>query len=71
MSANADSTPSKVPRNPNFAKLQAGYLFPEIGRRSREYKAANEDSRAIISDGIHNEIIRPDSSQKDPYNNIP
>ena len=52
MSANADATPSKVQRNPNFAKLQAGYLFPEIGRRSREYKAANEDSRAIISLGI-------------------
>lgn len=27
-------------------------MFPEIGRRSREYKAANEDSRAIISLGI-------------------
>lgn len=27
--------------NPNYAKLQAGYLFPEIGRRTREYLAKN------------------------------
>ena len=41
-----------VTRNPNFAKLGAGYLFPEIGRRSREYKAANPDAAPIISLGI-------------------
>ena len=41
-----------VQRNPNFAKLGAGYLFPEIGRRSREYKAANPEGREIISLGI-------------------
>lgn len=38
-------------RNPNFAKLQAGYLFPEINRRKREYLAKNPDAK-IISLGI-------------------
>jgi LL-diaminopimelate aminotransferase len=37
--------------NENFLKLQAGYLFPEIGRRKREFAAANPDAR-IISLGI-------------------
>ena len=27
--------------NPNYSKLSAGYLFPEIGRRVRQYLAAN------------------------------
>ena len=27
--------------NENFSKLQAGYLFPEIGRRTREFLAQN------------------------------
>ena len=27
--------------NPNFGKLQAGYLFPEIGRRTREFLRDN------------------------------
>lgn len=27
--------------NPNYAKLQAGYLFPEIARRTREYLEKN------------------------------
>jgi LL-diaminopimelate aminotransferase len=43
---------TKVPRNPNFEKLQSGYLFPEIGKRSREYTALNPESRPIISLGI-------------------
>lgn len=43
---------TNVPRNPNFEKLQSGYLFPEIGRRSREYKAENPEGRDIISLGI-------------------
>jgi LL-diaminopimelate aminotransferase len=51
MATTNDAT-SKVERNPNFAKLQAGYLFPEIGRRSREYKADNPDARPMISLGI-------------------
>ena len=37
--------------NENFLKLQAGYLFPEIGRRVREFKAENPDAR-LISLGI-------------------
>lgn len=37
--------------NENFLKLQAGYLFPEVGRRVRSYKAKNPDAR-IISLGI-------------------
>ena len=37
--------------NENFLKLQAGYLFPEIGRRVREYKAKNPKAD-IISMGI-------------------
>jgi len=30
-----------VQRNKNFAKLQAGYLFPEINRRKNEQKKLN------------------------------
>jgi LL-diaminopimelate aminotransferase len=37
--------------NENFLKLQAGYLFPEIGRRRRAFQKANPDAR-IISMGI-------------------
>ena len=37
--------------NENFLKLQAGYLFPEIGRRVRAFKAENRDAK-IISLGI-------------------
>ena len=37
--------------NENFLKLQAGYLFPEIGRRKRAFEAANPDAE-IISMGI-------------------
>jgi len=37
--------------NENFLKLEAGYLFPEIGRRRREFQGANPDAR-IISLGI-------------------
>lgn len=44
-------TASSVPRNENFGKLQAGYLFPEIGRRRSAYLAANPDAD-IISLGI-------------------
>ena len=45
------STPTSVARNPNFAKLAGGYLFPEIGRRRNAYIAANPDHK-IISLGI-------------------
>jgi len=37
--------------NENFLKLQAGYLFPEVGRRVREYWAQNPDAK-VISLGI-------------------
>ncbi|TKJ37033.1 MAG: LL-diaminopimelate aminotransferase [Planctomycetes bacterium B3_Pla] len=37
--------------NENFLKLQAGYLFPEIGRRRRAFQKANPDAQ-IISMGI-------------------
>ena len=37
--------------NENFLKLQAGYLFPEIGRRVRAFAAANPEA-AIIKLGI-------------------
>jgi len=37
--------------NENFLKLQAGYLFPEIGRRVRAFKAQNPAAK-VISLGI-------------------
>ncbi len=37
--------------NENYQKLRAGYLFPEIGRRVREFAAANP-AAAIIRMGI-------------------
>jgi hypothetical protein len=44
---------SGVTRNPNFAKLAGGYLFPEIGRRRTAYIAENPDmADRIISLGI-------------------
>jgi len=46
-----DSHRTGVSRNANFAKLQAGYLFPEIGRRRNAYLAKNPDAK-IVSLGI-------------------
>ena len=44
---------SGVERNPNFAKLAGGYLFPEIGRRRNAYLEANPDmADRLISLGI-------------------
>ena len=43
---------SKVARNANIGKLQAGYLFPEIGRRRNAYLESNPDAQPIISLGI-------------------
>jgi LL-diaminopimelate aminotransferase len=37
--------------NENFLKLQAGYLFPEIGKRKRAFQQAHPDAK-IISMGI-------------------
>jgi len=42
---------SKVARNANLGKLQAGYLFPEIARRRNEHLEKNPDAK-IISLGI-------------------
>jgi len=42
---------SGVARNANMGKLQAGYLFPEIGRRRNAFLADNPDAN-IISLGI-------------------
>jgi LL-diaminopimelate aminotransferase len=44
---------SSVARNPNFAKLAGGYLFPEIGRRRTAYIAEHPElADRIISLGI-------------------
>lgn len=44
---------TSVARNPNFAKLAGGYLFPEIGRRRNAYIEANPEAASrIISLGI-------------------
>ncbi len=42
-----------VKRNQDMAKLQAGYLFPEINRRKKEFLEKNPDAK-IISLGIGN-----------------
>ena len=43
--------------NDNYLKLKAGYLFPEIGRRVREFTAANPDAK-VIRLGI-GDVTRP------------
>lgn len=43
--------------NENYLKLKAGYLFPEIGRRVREFATANPD-KDIIRMGI-GDVTRP------------
>ncbi|NOX25496.1 MAG: LL-diaminopimelate aminotransferase [Deltaproteobacteria bacterium] len=43
--------------NDNYLKLQAGYLFPEIGRRVQQFAAANPDAR-LIRLGI-GDVTRP------------
>ena len=40
-------------RNPCMANIKAGYLFPEIAKRRREYAAAHPEAR-IISLGVGN-----------------
>ena len=42
-----------ITRNEGFANLTAGYLFPEVARRRREYAASHPDAK-IISLGIGN-----------------
>jgi LL-diaminopimelate aminotransferase len=47
-----------IARNPSIANIKAGYLFPEIARRRREYAAAHPDANGsenrIISLGVGN-----------------
>ena len=33
--------------NKNYLKLQAGYLFPEIGKRTKAFAAANPDAKLM------------------------
>lgn len=42
-----------IKRNTGFSNLTAGYLFPEVARRRREYLSAHPDAK-IISLGIGN-----------------
>ncbi len=42
--------------NSNYQKLQAGYLFPEIGKRVRAYAAAHPDAK-IIRLGIGDVVL--------------
>ncbi|MCL2067354.1 MAG: LL-diaminopimelate aminotransferase [Treponema sp.] len=42
-----------IKRNPCIANIKAGYLFPEIAKRRREYAAAHPDAK-IISLGVGN-----------------
>lgn len=44
---------TRVRRNPCFANLSAGYLFPEIGRRRRAFQEKNPGTK-VISLGIGN-----------------
>jgi LL-diaminopimelate aminotransferase len=49
--AQKEAVRTKVKRNVNLGKLQAGYLFPEIARRRNAHLAKNPDAK-IISLGI-------------------
>ena len=42
--------------NTHYQKLQAGYLFPEIGKRVRTYAAAHPEAR-IIRLGIGDVVL--------------
>jgi len=42
-----------IKRNQNLTRLKAGYLFPEVAKRRREYAAAHPDAK-IISLGVGN-----------------
>lgn len=58
--------------NPAYRRLTAGYLFPEIGRRTREFQAAHPDARILrlgigdttepladtVIDGLHGAVDR-------------
>mgnify|MGYP000008564704 CR=1 FL=1 len=42
--------------NSNYGKLQAGYLFPEIGRRVNEFSQTNPNAK-IIRLGIGDVVL--------------
>ena len=44
---------TRVGRNPRFANLSAGYLFPEVARRRRAFQEANPGTK-VISLGVGN-----------------
>src|SRR5690606_29220032 len=50
------SLPPMAKINSNYQKLQAGYLFPEIGRRVRAFAGANPDAK-IIRLGIGDVVL--------------
>jgi len=52
-----------VTRNPYIANLKAGYLFPEIAKRRREFAASHPDAK-VISLGVGNttEPVLPHTS---------
>lgn len=53
-----------IKRNKGFANLTAGYLFPEVARRSREYAAAHPDAKIIsLSIGNTTEPLTPHISK--------
>ena len=46
--------------NDNFLKLQAGYLFPEIGRRVHAFAESHpEAAKRLIRCGIGDVIVLP------------
>lgn len=46
--------------NPHYARLQAGYLFPEIGRRTREFQEKNPDAQVMrLGIGTTTEALTP------------
>ena len=45
--------PAMIKRNTGFSNLTAGYLFPEVARRRKEYASKHPDA-SIISLGIGN-----------------
>lgn len=53
-----------IRRNTGFSNLTAGYLFPEVARRSREYAASHPDAKLIsLSIGNTTEPLTPHISK--------
>ena len=56
-----------VERNAGFANLSAGYLFPEVAKRRREYQAKHPDAK-IISLGIGKQKFNHIKTNQNPAN---